>query len=709
MAPRSYSDRHLAEAGTDALPVLEAILGMPIAEAQEAACDVVKAIGKPAVPMLRELTGHLNPLTRFYAVRALRALAPEATSSVPELARALRDPSDAVAREAATVLAALGNDASSAVPQLEVALRHPRREIRTASAGALAAIGSNAAGASRTLARSLNDSHPSVRRSAAMALAAIGPAIESADENAVPNLTRCLGDENVHVRVSTVEALGSIGPKAQGALEDLRAVADDPALRAQVAWAIARIEGRDDRSRATADSGSKLRRTATTVDYVTRDSWRMFCGGPLRNAVVRGTNLPLEWDTETGKNIRWSSALGEISYGTPMISNGRVYVGTDNERPRDPSVTGKHGVLLALAERNGELLWQDVAQSRNRGLDKFLLPTTSSAPLLDEGRLYYLTAQGVVRCMIPRDVAPELVWELDLGSELGVFPHEAPNCAILPFGEALLLCTSNGVDEAHVNIPAPQAPSFLALDKRDGRVLWSVVGPSPRVLHGQWSSPALLEAAGKTLALFGGGDGCLYALDATTGQEIWRFDGNPKDAVWRVGSDVDDHASRNNIIACPVVAEGRIYLTMGQDPNHGHGRGAVFALDPNLAPNRKEPRVIWKNEEVGRATATPIIDAGFLYVADLNAIVWCLDSADGRTVWKHDLFAPVWSCLLLADNRLYVGDEDGTVTVFAAGRRKRILAQNSLDSPIWAGASVANETLFIATTERVWAIGKTSD
>ena len=200
-----------------------------------------------------------------------------------------------------------------------------------------------------------------------------------------------------------------------------------------------------------------------------------------------------------------------------------------------------------------------------------------------------------MRCLIPDDRRPELVWKVDLGEDLGVFPHEAANCAIFPVGDALLLCTSNGVDEARVNIPAPRAPSFIALDKRDGRVLWSVVGPSPGVLH------------------------------------------------------------------------GRVFLTMGQDPNLGHGRGAVFALDPKVRADRGEERVIWKNDEVGRSITTPILHDGLLYTADLNGFVWCLDSSDGKTVWTHDLFAPVWSCLLVA--------------------------RNELGSAIRTGAAVSNDTL----------------
>ena len=580
---RETAARTLVDGGAAALPVLGSLLRMPFEPVQLAAREVVQSIGRPAVPMLCGLTTNVQPRTRFHAVNALHALAPEARDGIPFLARALLDPYPAVAMDAARALAAMGADAAGAVGLLERALLHEVREVRTASAGALAAIGPSAASAWRSLSIALGDSHPSVRRSAAVALGAIGK--NSAP--AVPRLLARLDVPNVHVRVSIVEALGSIGVEATDALDALHAVSKDPALKSQVAWAVARIEGRETPARSSAATSRPIRLEPHTAAHATAESWRMFCGGTDRNAVVRDAKIPHEWDTRSGENIRWSAPLGSETYGTPMVSSGRVYIGTDNAHPRVAGVRDEQGILYALRESDGQLLWQDAAPSLGRGIDNFLLPTTTSSPLLADSRLYYLTAQGVLRCLEQSDDDATLVWKLDLGAELGVFPHEAPNCAALPFGDALLLCTSNGVDETHANIPAPRAPSFIAVHRRTGRVLWSVVGPSPRVLHGQWSSPALIEVRGRELALFGGGDGQLYALDAASGKEIWRFDGNPVNAVWRRGSDVDGRAGRNSIIACPVVHDGRVHVTAGTFPMMGV---YIYALDAATG------QVLWVND-----------------------------------------------------------------------------------------------------------------
>jgi outer membrane protein assembly factor BamB len=115
---------------------------------------------------------------------------------------------------------------------------------------------------------------------------------------------------------------------------------------------------------------------------------------------------------------------------------------------------------------------------------------------------------------------------------LGVFPHEACNSDVLLLGDLLLVGTSNGQNEGHTRVPSPHAPSLIAVNKHTGGMVWRAIGAGDRVLHGAWSSPVAANVAGRVQVLFGGGDGWLRAYDAASGHEIWRFDGNPKNARW---------------------------------------------------------------------------------------------------------------------------------------------------------------------------------
>ena len=112
--------------------------------------------------------------------------------------------------------------------------------------------------------------------------------------------------------------------------------------------------------------------------------------------------------------------------------------------------------------------------------------------------------------------------------------------------------------------PHPQAPSFLAVDKNTGKVLWQDNVPSQRssgpraswrpvaikelvntgllLMHGQWSNPVYAEVNGKPQIIFPGGDGWIRGFDPANGKLIWKFDCNPKDAVLRPGR--QGHAQR---------------------------------------------------------------------------------------------------------------------------------------------------------------------
>ncbi len=73
--------------------------------------------------------------------------------------------------------------------------------------------------------------------------------------------------------------------------------------------------------------------------------------------------------------------------------------------------------------------------------------------------------------------------------QLGVSQHNMANCSLMAVGDMLFVNTSNGVDEGHINLPQPTAPSFACVSKKDGKVLWTDNSPGRNVLHGQWSSP----------------------------------------------------------------------------------------------------------------------------------------------------------------------------------------------------------------------------
>ncbi len=188
----------------------------------------------------------------------------------------------------------------------------------------------------------------------------------------------------------------------------------------------------------------------------------------------------------------------------------------------------------------------------------------------------------------------------------------------------LFVNTGNGVDEAHINLPAPYAPTFIAVDKNTGKVLWTDNSPGPNVLHGQWSSPDLCGYRRPAASDFGLRRRLGLQLRPPhhgTGKPklLWKFDCNPKKSKYTL-----DRADRNHIIGTPVIYDGLVYIGVGEDPEHGEGNGHLWCIDPTkrgdvspeLVFNKADPeqadsrrsaiKPAWKPTAISRArTPTP--------------------------------------------------------------------------------------------------------
>ena len=701
---RATAEAALVQEAGRALPLLKRFLARGDEDLTLRTFKIIQRIGPPAIPLLVELLRHEQASFRRSALNELIDLAPDTESIQPALRRALGDTDVIVAGDAARALGALGPRASPSVSALVKTLSHGDPYVRVYAAEALASIGPKAGAATTALAKALGDPIPGVRWAAGEALASIGPAARSA----VPQLIEALKDDFLYVRICAAGALGSIGPKARAARAALRAAASDPTMRSEAEWALDRIAGVG--SRETVLSPALPAPSVLSTPSV---------APRIQPTAAPTGNPPVDWDTTTGRNIVWSVELGHETFGRPVVAGGAVYVGTDNGRQLSPAFQEEGGVLMAFRATDGGFLWQDVAPRVERGLREFLLPSTTSAPYVEGNRLYYVTAECQLRSLDTQgfrdgensgpyrdevfkdDTAADIAWELDICGRLGVFPHEATNSEVLPLGDLLLVSTSNGQNEGHTRVPSPRAPSLIAVDKHSGDVVWRAVGAGGQVLHGQWSSPVAADVNGRTQVLFGGGDGWLRAYEAASGHEVWRFDGNPKDARFLPRPGV---LSRGYIIASPVYADGRVFIAMGQSPGHGNGPSLVHAINPSGQGDVTGSRLLWTSREVGRVVGTPVAKDGLLYVGDLGGTVHCLDAATGAQIWKHETNEVIWGSLLVAGDRLYVGNVGGRMSVLRAGRRKELLAQIEMDAPLYSPPAVSGDALYLATATRLYLV-----
>jgi len=267
----------------------------------------------------------------------------------------------------------------------------------------------------------------------------------------------------------------------------------------------------------------------------------------------------------------------------------------------------------------------------------------------------------------------------------------------------VFVCTSNGVDETHINLPSPDAPSLICLHRITGKLLWKDNSPGKDVLHGQWSSPAY-TAEPVPQVIHGQGDGWLRAFDPTTGKLLWKFDCNRKGARYELGGT----GEKSDFIALPVVHNGRVYIGTGQDPEHSTGVSYLWCIDLKKAvelgskarnhdvspdflvgveqqPGEAERSVtkpnpasalVWvyggpddapwspRDFKFGRTMSTVAVVGDIVYAAELHGFLHCLNAKTGELYWRYDTKASVWGSPYYVDGKVLLGTEEGNLFIF---------------------------------------------
>ena len=528
--------------------------------------------------------------------------------------------------------------------------------------------------------------------------------------------------------------------------------------------------------------------TAATANLRAGD-WPMWGRTPQRNLSSDEKGLPSSFDLGPGKklpggeydpasarNLKWSAKLGMITCGSPVISGGKVFIGTNNGTPRDAKYQGDYGILMCLEESSGRFLWMlPVPAFARSGAISVLYPNLGicSTPAVEGDKLFVVTSRCEVVCLdanglgngnrgpfrdessyfarpASESLAPgvvregtsyrmrpgepllevrrakhgvtlgpadaDVIWHYDMMSDLSVWPHDAAASSVLVYEDLLFVCTGNGTDNTHRNIPSPAGAALVAINKRTGAVVAvDDAEISRRALEGSWSSPVLAKVGGRALVVIGGPDGVCYAFDASPAksqagkpgklQKVWWFDCNPPGARFKDRAHVKypSPAGPSEIIATPVFYKDRIYVAIGQDTRHGVAPGMLCCIDANGAGDITDSGRVWQYDRIGRSLSTVSIADGLLYVADAGGAIHCLDAETGKAKWVMETGTLTCGSTLVADGKVYVGTDKGELLILSAGPELKVLDKVNLHAPIHTTPAAANGVLYVATDTHLFA------
>jgi outer membrane protein assembly factor BamB len=305
---------------------------------------------------------------------------------------------------------------------------------------------------------------------------------------------------------------------------------------------------------------------------------------------------------------------------------------------------------------------------------------SSPSPVTDGKNVWVMTGTGILKAF---DFNGAELWARDVQKDNGRFGlNWGYASSPLLYEDALFVQVLHGM--------RTDDPSYvMRIDNKSGKTVWKVERPTKAILESpdSYTTPALLKYGTAVEIVITGGD-CVTGHDPVTGKELWRANGlNP------------DNNPNYRIVASPVVYESIVYAPTRVKP--------LLALKAGGRGDVTESGLLWKFAN-GPDVPTPVTDGKYFYVVDDRGIMWCLDAKTGQVNWGPQRIKPATysSSPVLADDKLYVTNEEGLTTVLRAGPKFEVLAENDLNDYTLSSPAISDGQIFMRTAQYLYCIGK---
>ena len=422
-----------------------------------------------------------------------------------------------------------------------------------------------------------------------------------------------------------------------------------------------------------------------SADVRAEITWPQFRGpdGQGRTAVQ---DLPLHWDES--KNLLWKTPIVGVGWSSPVVGDGKIWLtaATEVTASEDVRNAKAKGSMLADAMEVASTisLWlNQVDLATGEVLKQLKLADVESPQPIHTLNSYAspspVLAPNRIYCYFGDygtfcvdTSTTEIVWNKRIPLDHGVGPGSSP----LLYDDLLIL-TCDGMDSQFV----------VALDATTGEQIWRTDRPPIRAKNPDYRksfcTPLRINVGGADQLVIPGAQWCV-AYEPRSGKEIWRV----------------DHGSGFSLASRPVFDGLCVYICTG------FGSDQLWAIRPDGRGDVTETHIAWKAAKQIPHMASPLVFGQRIYTVSDAGIAQCLDTATGKQIWKKRVPGKYSASPLYADRRVYVCNQQGRTTVFSAGDTYRELAQNVLDGSLMASPVVADGDLLLRTDSHLYRIGQ---
>ena len=391
-------------------------------------------------------------------------------------------------------------------------------------------------------------------------------------------------------------------------------------------------------------------------------NWPRFRGpGGLGTSAY--TNIPTEWDANTGRNILWKTPVPLPGKSSPIVWGGRIFL-TGAKRDRR-EVYGFDAVT-------GKRLWtaevRDIRGSPPRSKSAYEeTGYAAPTPVCDDERVFALFPNGDLACF---DHAGRRVWATGLGQPDNQYTHGS---SLAMYRNLVLVLWDQGSLEDYMS-------KLLAFDGETGRLAWQ----KRRPVGSSWATPALVDDDARP-QLLTSANPWVISYDPGDGRELWR-------AKCMDGADAASSAVYAGSVAYAVSAETELYA-IGAD-----GAGDVT-----------ETHVRWSADEGLPDLTSPLTDGKRVWLLQTGGTLTCYDAGSGKKLYDHELEKMFNASPSLVGETIYLVTTKGVTFVVGAGAEFKLLHTNPLGEVVYACPAFADGRMYLRGRKHLFCIAEKTD
>lgn len=415
--------------------------------------------------------------------------------------------------------------------------------------------------------------------------------------------------------------------------------------------------------------------------------WR----GPLGTGEAPGSDPLVDFSERS--NVKWKTPIPGAGASTPIIWGDTIYLqaalevgpekpprqttfafAEDREVYKGATYTraarDHEFALVAVDRASGAIRWRKVLHVEQPHEGRHPTNTYASASPSTDGRR--IIAFFGSRGLYALSMRGDVLWSRDLGdmdTRNGWGEGSSPTL----FRDRVIVTWDH------------EGASFIAaLDAATGQEVWRRSRDEPTT----WATP-LVAAVGGRLQVITNGQQHVRAYDFETGEDVWHGPG-----------------LTFNSIPSPVHAGGIVYLTSGFQGN------VVLAVDLARARGNilESGALLWRRDRDAPYVASPLLYGDTLYLfKHLQGILTALDVRTGEVRYgpiRIPDLPDVYASPVAAAGRIYAAGRDGKVVVFRHGRAFETLAVNTLDDGFDASPAIVGDELYLRGRRSLYRISR---